>query len=380
MPKVPFHVPALGPGAIKGVTEVIKSGWLTTGEVTKEFENKVALLCNAKHAIAVNSATSGLFLALKVLHDNDDYEFVGFIKKYQNVITTPFTFVSTVNVIEQVGLVPLFVDIDPDTHNMDMNEVNNLLETRDDIYGILSVHYGGLSCDFSLINKYIEMYGIRVIEDSAHIFPIDKVYGDVSVLSFYATKIITTGEGGMILTDDDFIVRELREISNHGMDTDTMKRYKDGISSYDIWECGYKFNMPDILAAIGISQLSNVNMFAKRRKSIARSYMEYLSKYSEIKLPKWDDDHLWHLFTIELDKRTELANYLKEAGIETSVHFRPVHMMSYYEQKYGYKPEDFPNAYNAYKKIMSLPIYPSLTEIQQNYIFTKIEEFFEGKN
>jgi dTDP-4-amino-4,6-dideoxygalactose transaminase len=297
------------------------------------------------------------------------------------VVTTPMTFCSSVHVIEQVGARPILVDIEPDTLNIDPNKIEEVLKFRIPnsefrIRGLLPVHLYGHPCNMDAIMELARKYDLRVIEDAAHALPAKYkgrfigTIGHLTAFSFYATKNITTAEGGMLTGQPD-LIEEARIWSLHGMDRDAWKRYSsEGSWYYEVIRPGFKYNMTDIAAAIGIQQLKKLPMFQMRRKEIVRRYNEAFSKLEELQIPveRAEVEHAWHLYVIRLNlellkiSRNQFIEELKARNIGTSVHFIPIHLHPYYRDKYGYKPEDFPITYREYQRIISLPIYPKMSD------------------
>lgn len=372
---IEFAVPTIGKDEIEEVVDTLKSGWITMGRKTKMFEEQFASYIGTKHAISVNSATSGLHLALDCCG----------IKEGDEVILPVMTFVATAEAVEYLGAKPVFVDCDEKTFNINIDDVRRKI--TDKTKAVIPVHMAGQPADILDIVKIAEEAGIKTIEDAAHALPskIDgKIIGgigDVTVFSFYATKTLTTGEGGMITTDDDDIANNIQIKRLHGMDRDAWKRYDNsGSWEYDVTMLGYKYNMTDIAASMGIHQLRKVNLFRDRREYIAQRYTDAFSKIDGIATPFIKDNiqHSWHLYIIKLDidnlliSRNDFMNELKKNKINTSVHFKPLHMFSYFKNKYGYKNADFPNASFLFDRIVSLPIYPSMTEEDIKYVIDTI--------
>lgn len=380
-PFIPFALPSLGEEEEQAVVAVLRSHWLTTGEVTKRFEIEFAERVGARRALAVNSATAGLHLALEATG----------VAAGDRVITTPFTFTATAEVIRYLGAHPLFVDIREDTLNIDPERIEAALdrqkpETR--ISAVLPVHFGGLPCDMGRIGAAAKRYGIAVIEDAAHAAPTRKVQGQTaataaSVYSFYATKTITTGEGGMITTDSPELAARIDVMRLHGIDRDIWNRYTSDHPSweYQVVDAGFKYNMTDMAAAVGRVQLKKAEAFLERRKRIAARYLEAFSATDFLTPPFASaEGHSWHLFTLRIvpDRlnitRNEYVEELTERGIGTSVHYIPLHLMPYYRKLYGFRPDDFPNALHAYERIFSLPIYPDLTDDQVDRVIRSVLE------
>lgn len=371
--KIPFSRPVIGQEEKEAVLKVMDSGWLTTGQECFLFENEFAKKIGVKHAIAMNSGTAGLHVGLKAIG----------VGHGDTVVTTPYTFVATAEVIEQTGADIDFVDIKEDEPLID---VDNLRYRFGHCKAIIPVHMAGQECDVLQIAKD---NNLEVIEDAAHSFPArDKdgnyigTKGDMGVYSFYANKTITTGEGGMLVTNNDKIAKKAKSIRLHGIDRDVWNRYQSEKPSwyYEVNELGYKYNMPDILAAIGRQQLKKADYFMRQRKEIVKLYIFGLQEYDFVKLPEYSDNHSWHLFQIAInaDKltidRNRFIELLAESGIGSSVHFIPLHINPYYRNKYGFKPYDFPNTMNFYLNTISLPVYPGLTIEEVQYVIKKIKE------
>jgi perosamine synthetase len=380
---LPFSQPSIGEEEITEVTDTLRSGWITTGPKVKLFEKEFAKYIECKNAIAVNSCTAALHLALEAIGVKEDDE----------VITSPMTFATTAEVIRYFKARPVFVDIDPLTMNLDVEMLENLVKKKCEsedgkkLKAIIPVHYGGYPCDMDAIISIASKYGLKVIEDAAHAFPsfyhekIVGTIGDITCFSFYATKNITTGEGGMITTENGEYADRMRIMSLHGISKDAWKRYTaEGSWYYEIIAPGYKYNLTDIAAALGLAQLKKADILWQRRARIANLYNESFKDSSEIDIPLKEKSrlttgegdngtrHSWHLYVIKLNlkylriDRDTLIEELKARGIGTSVHFIPLHIHPYYRKTYGYKPEDFPVAYDIFKRIISLPIYPKMTD------------------
>ena len=378
---IPFALPSIGSEEKNAVMEVLDSKWLTTGKKTLEFENDFADFIGTKHAIAVNSATAGLHLSLDALR----------LKENSFIITTPYTFTATAEVIRYIGCHPLFVDINSDDFNIDPEKIEAALKNTKNISGIIPVHIGGLVCKMDRIMQIACSFNLPVIEDCAHAFPVK--YGDsyagnignTGVYSFYATKTITTGEGGMVVTDSDSIAKRIKIMRLHGIDRDVWDRYssKNNKWYYEVVEPGFKYNLTDMASAIGIQQLKKASLFLEIRKKISERYNTAFSSYDFIKTPPFSENHAWHLYTIQIDdtklkiNRDEFVSYLLDKGIGVSVHYIPVHIMPYYRNKYGLKAEDYPNTMKKYLNSISLPVYPDLNEEQINRIIKTVIEIGE---
>lgn len=361
---IPFARPSIGTEEEEAVLRVMRSGWLTTGSETLTFEKEFADFVEAPQALAVNSATSGLHLALEALGIG-----VGDV-----VITSPYTFTSTAAVIRHLGAEVVFCDVAPDSYNIDPEKLATVLARTKNCRAIIVVHLGGLSCDMGAILPLAQKYGCAVVEDAAHAFPsLTKegyagTLGDVGVFSFYATKTMTTGEGGMIVSGNPRLVARMEKMRLHGFDRAAWDRYTSQKTSwrYSVSDAGFKYNMPDILAAIGRVQLRKSQGFLKERTAIARLYDEAFCGVESLECPPRGDGHAWHLYSLRtrVDKggigRDELVEALSEHGIGTSVHFIPLHIMPYYAQRYGLIDDSFPNAMTLFGRTLSLPIWQGM--------------------
>ncbi len=370
-PFLPFSRPLIEEEDIREVTDTLRSGWLTTGPKTRQFEREFAAFVGAKHAIAVNSCTAALHLAL---------EAVG-IGEGDEVITTPMTFAATAEVIRYFNARPVFVDIDPVSMNMDLAELEKAVKAGvkgGRLKAILPVHFAGYPCNMDGIRALAGEFGLKVVEDAAHAFPAyykDRIIGsngDITCFSFYATKNITTGEGGMVATNNGEWAERIRVMSLHGISKDAWKRYtSEGNWYYEIVAPGYKYNLTDIASSLGLAQLRKAGRLWKGRREIALAYYEAFRDIPGIVPPAMPLEegtrHSWHLYVIKIDSkrlsidRNSFIEELKNRGIGTSVHFIPLHIQPYYSETYGYAPQDFPRAYEAYTKMLSLPIYPRMS-------------------
>ncbi len=362
---IPFHRPVIDDAEIQSVVETLKSGWLTTGPKVKRFEEDFAKYLGCKHAVAVNSGTAALHLALDA---------VG-IREGDEVIVPTMTFAATAEVVLYLKARPVFVDCQADTLNLEPSRIEAAITSR--TRAIIPVHIAGQPCEMDRVIDIAKKHDLIVIEDAAHALPasdhgktIGKI-GDITCFSFYATKTITTGEGGMATTENPEWAERMRMMSLHGISHDAWKRYtKEGSWYYEILYPGFKYNLSDIAAAIGIEQLKKCNEFWEARQRIAMNYSKAFADLQEIQVPSCRNDvqHAWHLFVIQLNlerlkiTRNQFIEALREKEIGTSVHFIPLHLHPFYRDKFDYKPEDFPNASAVFDRIISLPIYPKMTE------------------
>jgi dTDP-4-amino-4,6-dideoxygalactose transaminase len=369
---LPFSPPLIGEEEIDEVVDTLKSDWITTGPKTKKFEDEFKNYFNAPAALALNSCTAALHTSLIALG----------IGQGDEVITTPMTFCSTVNVIEHVGARPVLVDVEPDTLNIDPEKIERAITPR--TRAIIPVHYSGHPAELDYIYEIAEKYNLFVIEDAAHAVSAKykgKFIGSSSnpvCFSFYATKNLTTAEGGMLTGNPEFI-EKAKVISLHGMSRDAWKRYsKEGSWYYEVVTPGFKYNMTDIQASLGIWQLRKLGRFQARRREIVKMYNEHFSKEEALEIPveRQHVEHAWHLYVLRLNAsalkigRNEFIEELAKRNIGTSVHFIPVHIHPYYKKKYNYKPEDFPVAYSNYLRMVSIPLCPKLTD---NDVYDVIE-------
>ncbi len=370
--QIPYFRPDIGEQDLAAVTEVLRSGWLTTGPVAKEFENRFCEATGALHAVTVSSCTTGLHAAL----------IAAGIKPGDEVITTPLTFCGTIRSIEETGARPVFVDIGEDL-NIDSSLIEGAITPQTRV--ILPVHIAGLPCDMDAIGQYASKYRLQVIEDAAHAFgaawrgeAIGANALSTAVFSFYANKNLTTGEGGMMTTADAEHARHLRRVIGFGLERASERA--DNRWQYEVVERGFKYNMSDVLAAIGVSQLKKVSEHAKLRDEVVEHYSTGLSDLDEIELPRASENsrHAWHLFIIRLKlekltaSRDEFIALLAERGVGCSVHFRPIPMHRWFAH-YG-PMELWPNAQREFPRLVSLPIYPSLGEAEREYVVAQIRE------
>jgi dTDP-4-amino-4,6-dideoxygalactose transaminase len=386
--KVPFFRPSIGDAEIAAVVECLRSGWLTTGPRSKEFERTFAEAVGARHAIAVNSCTAALHLALEAIG----------LQRGELVLVPTMTFAATAEVVRYFDAIPVFVDCDPQTLCMDPQALGDTLtalaaERRvaglkppyGNVRAIIPVHYGGQMVDVDAIGAIAARYRLPVIEDAAHTLPASYrsresapwrcvgTTADITCFSFYANKCITTGEGGMVVTDRDDLAERMRLMSLHGMSKDAWKRFMgNGAWYYEIVAPGFKYNLTDVAAAIGLCQLERADQFLRARTEVARAFSEQLADVAEIQLPLQlpNRRHAWHLFAIQLNlsqlsiDRARFIDELNTRGIAASVHWMPLHMQPYYRGAFGYEPQAFPVAAAAWPRLVSLPIFPGMTEAE----------------
>lgn len=362
---LPFAKPDTNQEEIDLVSEVIASGWLTTGPKTREFEAAFAEYVGAKHAVAVNSATAAMHIALEAAG----------IQAGDEVITTTFTFAATAEVVRYFNAKPVLVDIDPVTLNIDVEQVEKAVTSR--TKAIIPVHVGGQAANLESIQQIADKHGLIVIEDAAHALPTrykGQLIGSISdftAFSFYATKTLATGEGGMLTTNNDDWADRCRVMSLHGISKDAWKRYtSEGSWYYEIVAPGFKYNMTDVAAALGLVQLSKLERMNRRRVEIAAQYDAAFDPHPALESPTIapDSSHPYHLYILRLNldaltiDRNAFIEHLRTANIGVSVHWIPLHMHPYYRETYGYKPEDFPVAYAQFQRIISLPIYSAMSD------------------
>lgn len=362
---LPYALPFIEEKEINEVVDALKSNWLSKGPKTMEFEKRFAEYVGAKHAIAMNSCTAALHIALVANNIGEGDE----------VITTPLTFAASANTIVHTGAKPVFADIDEKTMCIDPNKIEEKITEK--TKAIVPVHYGGQSCDLDKINEIAKKHNLLVLEDAAHaIYTTHKgkligSIGDTTSFSFYATKNICTGEGGMLTTNSDEIAEKARVMSLHGMSKNAWNRFaKGGSWYYEILYPGYKYNMTDMQAALGLCQLEKIEKMQNLREKYAKMYNDAFSKLDEIITPieVEGNRHAWHLYVIRVKEdmlkinRNEFIEALAEENIGTSVHYTPVHLHPYYMETFGYKMGDFPIAEKVFKGMISLPLYPSMKE------------------
>ena len=402
---LPYALPAIGEEEIAEVVDALRSGWVTTGPRVKRFEDDFAAYAGARHAIAVNSCTAGLHIALTALGIGS-----GRFDRAQHrdeVIVPTLTFCSTANVVVHLGARPVLVDVGED-FNVTPRAIEEAITSQ--TRAIVPVHYGGQACDLEAIYAIAARHGLAIVEDAAHV--VGGSYRDYKIgadallpaflrrssgqacdvrrataFSFYAIKNMTTGEGGMITTADDELAERLRLLSLHGMSRDAWKRYTSaGSWFYEVVLPGYKYNMTDIQAALGIHQLRRLNGFIQTRRCYARMYDQALADVPEIETPIIHPDHFhaYHLYAIRLNLdrlNINRAQFIEELGarnIGTSVHFIPVHLHPFYRERFGYRRGDLPQAEALYERIVSLPLYPRMTESDVEDVIAALKDVVQN--
>jgi dTDP-4-amino-4,6-dideoxygalactose transaminase len=380
---LPFALPDIDDDEINEVVDSLRSGWLTTGPKTKRFEaDFVDFLGGGVEAVAVNSATAGLHLALEAIG----------IGPGDEVITTTYTFTATAEVVRYLGANPVLVDIDPTTFNIDPNAIEKAITSK--TKAIIPVHFAGLACDMDAILEIAARHGLKVIEDAAHAIPttsggqlIGSLQSDATVYSFYATKTLATGEGGMIATRNPEIAARCRVMRLHGISRDAFDRYSSKTPSwyYEVVAPGFKYNMTDIAASLGIHQLKKVYRFQQRRAEIAQSYNQAFADLPVLLPPQAPkkDMHAWHLYVLRLTEnapvqRDRFIELMAEAGIGCSVHFIPLHLHPYWRDQYSYQPDDFPHTCKMYQAIVSLPIYTRMTAADVDRVIAAVRSILSG--
>jgi len=348
--------------------------WLTNGPILKKFESKIAHFIGSKYASGVGSATHALHLSVRALG----------IGPGDEVIVPTFTFVATANVVKYCGAEPILVDVDHDTFNILPNQIEKKITKK--TKAIIPVHYGGQACDMDKITSIARKNNLFIIEDCAHSLGSsykNKKCGSIGVagcFSFYPTKIITTGEGGMITTSNDTIFKKINILRSQGMSISANRREKKGLWKYDILDLGYNYRLDEIRSSLGISQFRRVEQINKNRIKIAKKYDKLIKNIKGISIPKKKEDrnHIYHLYSIKIGKdypltRNKVIQKLHRYGIGTSVQYYPLHVMSYYKNKYRKKIKQFPNSNILKEEILSLPIFPQMTEKQIRYVVSKLK-------
>jgi perosamine synthetase len=394
---VPFFRPQISEAEIDEVVAVLRSGWLTTGPRVKRFEHDMAGAVGGRHAVAVNSCTAALHLAVEALG----------LRAGQGVLVPTMTFAATAEIVRYVGAIPILVDCDPVTQNLDLADAERKLRDlragrlpasipRDlPVVGILPVHVGGYMLDVAAVAAFAERERLWVVEDAAHAFPAairgsdgafrrcGEATSKVTCFSFYANKTITTGEGGMAVTDDAALADRMRLMSLHGLSHDAWERYSGGKSwDYRIVAPGYKYNLTDVAAAVGIHQLARAEEMRRGREAVANAYFERLAGVAGVELPARSADrlHAWHLYPIRLvlDRlaidRNAFVDALKERGVGCSVHWRPLHLHPYYRETFGWRPEQLPAATAVWERLVSLPLFAGMRQDEIDHVVSTVRD------
>lgn len=377
---LPYNVPLMEEDDIAEVVDTLRSGWIAKGPKTMEFEKQFAAYVGAKYAVAVNSCTAALHLSLVAAGLGEGAE----------VLTTPMTFAASVNVVIHTGAKPVLVDIEPVTMNIDPKKIREKITSR--TKAIIPVHIAGHPCEMDEIMEIAREHNLFVLEDGAHaVYTQYKgkmigAIGNATAFSFYATKNLVTGEGGMVTTNNEDLYNKIRVMSAHGMSRNAWNRYAEvGSWYYEILSPGYKDNMSDIMAGLGLSQLAKLERMQGLRQGIADYYQAEFGKIPELEVPVElaYARHAWHLYIIKLnlDKlsidRGKFIEELKEENIGTSVHFIPLHMHPYYRETYGYKKGDFPVAEGVFERIISLPLYPKMSMQDARDVVAAVQRIVE---
>lgn len=394
--QIPFHKTYITDDEIAEVVDSLRSGWITMGPKTVRFEEEFNRYIGSKHSIAVNSCTAALHLAFKAID----------LKAGDEVIVPTMTFTATGEVVCYFNAKPVIVDVEKDTRNIDIEKIERAITSK--TKAVIPVHFAGQPCDMDQIMQLAKSYNLNVIEDAAHSLPawyksnqsavssqqsekeeiLKKIgtIGDMTCFSFYATKTLATGEGGMVTTENDEWAERIKILRLHGISKDAWKRYSgEGSWFYEVIEAGYKYNMTDIQAALGLAQLKKVEWMWEKRKGIADKYTKAFRNSEFIGTPKVKDGRTsaWHLYVIKLNldalsiDRAQFIEELKTRGIGTSVHFIPLHKHPFYRDTFGYNSRDFPSAEWLYERIISLPVYPGMTDKEGDFIVESVLDVCE---
>ncbi len=373
--KIPFHRSAMGEEEVQAVSDVIRSGWLTTGAKTLQFEREFAQYIGAAHAIAVSSCTAAIHLALDAIG----------IQPGDEVLVPTNTFTATAEVVTYMGARPVLVDIDGGTLNISTSDAEQKITSR--TRAIIPVHFSGLPCDLDEIHALAKIHDLHVIEDAAHALPssyrggkVGKI-SELTAFSFYATKPLSTGEGGMITTENDAYARRLRLMRQHGISRDAWERYgEEGSWRYEVLEPGYKYNFTDLQAALGVVQLAKCDAMLQARRQIAGKYTQAFQSIEAVETPvtHTDRESSWHLYVLRLQadrlriNRSQFIGELAKRGVQASVHFIPLHLQPAYQKLFGYKEGDLPVSEREYCRCLSLPIYPTMSETEVQYVISSV--------
>ena len=377
---LPFSKPSISRAAIDEVVACLESGWITTGPRVAKFTENLKTYLDAPFVLPITSATAGLHLTLLAMD----------IRPGDEVITTPLTFAATLNTIVLAGGKPVLVDIDPHTLNIDLNKVEDAITDKTRV--IMPVHFAGLPVDLDAVYALAEKHDLRVIEDAAHAIGTEYKgkrigsFGDTQVFSFHPNKNMTTGEGGCIATRDSEVARKIGLLRFHGIDREAWNRYgKSGNQDYEVVMPGFKYNMMDLQAALGLHQLDELEGFIARRTELAERYQEALADWPQWTLaqePDFSHRHAWHLFTPMINEnvagmtRDEFMIKMKERNIGTGLHYRAVHLYPYYREQFGFNLGDFPNAESAGERIVSLPLFPTMTDAEHDRVLDVMYSIF----
>jgi len=373
---IPFFKPSFDRTEEEAAARVLRSGWLTTGKETLAFEKEFADMVQSPYALAVNSASNGLMLAMDAFG----------IGKGTKILTSPYTFVSTATSALHLGGEVVYADISPDSYGIDPEKIEDILKEDPAVKAIVPIHIAGNLCDMKAINTLAKKYNVAVIEDAAHAFPAKTkdgyggTFGDAGVFSFYATKTITTGEGGMICVRNPDAAEHIKLMRSHGINRTIWDRYTDKHASwqYDVVAEGYKCNLPDILSAIGRVQLQKAEDFYSKRKRIAEQFTRAFERLDFFKVPPDGEGNAWHLYILRLVPETlsigreDFARALQEQGLGISVHFIPHFELTFLKERYGLRAHDFPNAAAHYAQSISLPFWPDMTENDVRYVIDTV--------
>jgi dTDP-4-amino-4,6-dideoxygalactose transaminase len=378
---IPFHRPSIGSEETEAVLQVLQSKWLTTGPVTLQFEREFAAYLGVKYALAVNSCTAALQLALDAIG----------IKPGDEVLVPTYTFTATGEVVTYFGARPVLCDSVAGGFNIDPADVKRKITAK--TRAIIPVHIAGQACAMDELQAIATQHGLRIIEDAAHSLPTTykgKKVGtisDLTAFSFYATKTLTTGEGGMLTTNDEDYIKRVSLMRLHGIGGDAWKRYSaTGSWYYEVQDAGYKMNLCDLLGALGRVQLRRCDELWEQRCRIRAAYDDAFRGHPELQLPPADegDIHAWHLYILRIRpdalgvNRNQFIEELKKLGIGTSVHFIPLHFHPYYSRTYGYREEQFPNANDAYSRCISLPIFPDMSDAEIQRVISSVKAVVQG--
>lgn len=383
MEPIPFALPDITDAEVEAVVGVLRSKWLTSGPHCEDFEREFAAAVDAPNAVAVNSCTAGLHLSLEALG----------VGEGDLVFLPPYTFAASAEVIRYVGARPVFVDVDPVTANIDPIKLRTALVGSTHLgtpKAVMPVHFGGVACDMEAVWSVAREFDLAIVEDAAHALPSTyrgrpigwcppDIRGTAN-FSFYATKTITTGEGGMVTTSDDSLAERMRVMRLHGLSRQAWTRYSGGAWKYDILAPGFKYNLTDVAAAMGRVQLSRAEEMWLKRGAIAKRFNDAFGQIGVFDLPVVPEDceSSWHLYVLRVqpplgeEERDKLIGDLKGRGIGVSMHFIPLHLHSYYRDTYGHQPDDFPVSHDVYSRSISLPIYSSMTDEQVQQVISEV--------